>query len=107
MCSDEQPVQYLEPEACQAYLQPDNLRPFSLKHAQQQASIVGHMQQIGLLQVRPALYLQNTANLQAELLLLFPSSTCLCTSLQQTMLTANTYKAHLFVLNLIGFAQSP
>lgn len=50
ICSDEQPVQYLELEACQAHLQPDNHRPFSLKHAQQQASIVGHMQQIGLLQ---------------------------------------------------------
>ena len=50
-CTDHKPLQYLEPEACQAYLQPDNLRPFSLKHAQQQASIVGHMQHAGLLQV--------------------------------------------------------
>lgn len=36
-------------------MQPDNMRPFSIKHAQQQASIVGHMHQAGLLQVKNAL----------------------------------------------------
>ena len=54
-CPDLKRLQYLEPKACQAYLQPDNMRPFSLKHAQQQASIVGHMQQAGLLKVKPSI----------------------------------------------------
>ena len=40
------------PPECEAQLQPDNERPFSLKHAQQQASIVGHMKRSGLLTVR-------------------------------------------------------
>ena len=49
-CSEQERLQHLAPSACEAYLQPDNERPFSLKHSQQQASIVGHMQQSGLLQ---------------------------------------------------------
>ena len=36
---------------CDAYLKPDNERPFSLKHAKQQASIVGHMHLAGLVKV--------------------------------------------------------
>ena len=51
VCSGAEELQVLQPASCQEHLQPDNLRPFSLKHAQQQASIVGHMQQAGLLQV--------------------------------------------------------
>ena len=39
------------PVAAQSCLVPDRVRPFSLKHALQQASIVGNMGRIGLLQV--------------------------------------------------------
>ncbi|DBA70544.1 TPA: hypothetical protein ACH3X2_011942 [Trebouxia sp. C0005] len=49
-CSEQERLQPLTPPECEAYLKPDNERPFSLKHAQQQASIVGHMKQSGLLQ---------------------------------------------------------
>ncbi|KAL0025254.1 hypothetical protein WJX77_010713 [Trebouxia sp. C0004] len=49
-CSEQERLHPLTPPECEAYLKPDNERPFSLKHAQQQASIVGHMKQSGLLQ---------------------------------------------------------
>lgn len=52
VCADPEQLQPLSPPECDAYLQPDNIRPFSLKHAKQQASIVGHMREAGLLQVR-------------------------------------------------------
>jgi len=42
------------PPACQPYMVPDSLRPFSIKHAQQQASIVGNMGAEGLLRQLPA-----------------------------------------------------
>ena len=41
----------LRPTECEPYLQPDKARPFSQRHALQQASILGHAQQAGLLQV--------------------------------------------------------
>lgn len=51
MCAEPEQLQPLSPPECKDYLQPDNIRPFSLKHAKQQASIVGHLKQAGLLQV--------------------------------------------------------
>ena len=39
------------PASCLQYLEPDNLRPFSLRHATQQASIAGNLRRVGLLQV--------------------------------------------------------
>ena len=41
------------PEACKPFMAEDNLRPFSIKHAQQQASIVGNLEAEGLLSCLP------------------------------------------------------
>ena len=67
VCALQEPVQQLEPAACQPYLQADNVRPFSMKHAQQQASMVGHMQQAGLLEVMFTSFLTGTLSLETSL----------------------------------------
>lgn len=53
-CSEPLPERVCCPPACEPYMKPDSLRPFSLKHARQQASIVGNMEAEGLLQLLPS-----------------------------------------------------
>ena len=48
VCPAAPEAQELKPDGAPLYQQ-DPLRPFSLKHARQQASIVGHMERTGLL----------------------------------------------------------
>lgn len=52
-CCQEPPVEVLEPPTANWLTRegPRQNRPFSMKHAQQQASIIGHMAKAGLLQV--------------------------------------------------------
>ena len=52
-CRQGPPVEVLEPPAANWLVRegPRQNRPFSMKHAQQQASIIGHMARAGLLQV--------------------------------------------------------
>ena len=51
VCRLPEHLQQMLPDESRAYMQPDNLRPFSLRHAIQQASIVGNMLAAGLLKV--------------------------------------------------------
>ena len=54
VCLCEEPCSTLRPSECEPNLQPSKAQPFSLRHALQQASILGHAQQAGLLQVGSA-----------------------------------------------------
>ncbi len=49
LCGSPEEVRPLHPPEAEPYMQPDAARPFSLKHATQQASMVGNMQHAGLL----------------------------------------------------------
>ena len=63
-CRQEPPLEVLEPPAANWLIRegPRQNRPFSMKHARQQASIIGHMAKAGLLQVGQCmLILQATA----------------------------------------------
>lgn len=50
-CIPPEQLQHLPVAGSKAYLEPDNLRPFSLRHAVQQASIGGNLDCAGLLKV--------------------------------------------------------
>ena len=52
-CRREPPLEVLAPPAANWLIRegPRQNRPFSMKHAQQQASIIGHMAKAGLLEV--------------------------------------------------------
>eukprot|EP00803_Ostreobium_quekettii_P008942 evm.model.scf_153.7 EVM.evm.TU.scf_153.7 scf_153:76933-82022(-) len=49
-CSGQIPESILLPNNCEPFLKEDHVRPFSLKHAAQQASIIGNMDRLGMLQ---------------------------------------------------------
>ena len=51
VCSACEPVQQILPTGSEDFLRPDHARPFSFRHAIQQASIIGNLGHAGLLQV--------------------------------------------------------
>ena len=51
VCPESEAEEVLLPTECLPYMQPSPDMPFTAKHARQQASIVGHMKQAGLLKV--------------------------------------------------------
>eukprot|EP00951_Prasinocladus_malaysianus_P031069 scaffold295680_cov48-Prasinocladus_malaysianus.AAC.1 len=54
-CSEDLPKRIYEPEACRPFMTVHNQgnRPFSIKHAKQQASIIGNMEAAGMLALLP------------------------------------------------------
>ena len=74
-------VEELRPAGWEHQLQSANpLRPFSLKHARQQASIVGHMQRLGLapLNSAPAAATDSTDVVRCRCTTVLQSLGCLC-----------------------------
>lgn len=50
-CCEDEHEHVSSPAACEPFMRPDIHRPFSAKHGLQQASILGNMQDYGLLEV--------------------------------------------------------